>query len=127
MEQGRVTRRRNLDEVKANDSMRESTAKSRLRNHDNKRKEYLRQYELENMEMRAFLRKERREAKVSSRATVSVGRTLKSPALIREFFESLRAQLHISNYTDWYRISRPQIYQLGGMHRDFVLFVRFSH
>jgi hypothetical protein len=34
---------------------------------------------------------------------------------VREYFESIKGNLLIVNYTDWYRISRTQITQHGGV------------
>jgi hypothetical protein len=39
----------------------------------------------------------------------------KTPELVRDFFDAIGKKLSISNYTDWYRVSRPQILYLGGM------------
>ena len=38
----------------------------------------------------------------------------KTPELVRDYFESIKAKLHISHYSGWYRISRTQIRDLGG-------------
>src|SRR5689334_9639565 len=38
----------------------------------------------------------------------------KTPEVVRDYFESIKSKLHISHYTDWYRISRTQIMELGG-------------
>jgi hypothetical protein len=38
----------------------------------------------------------------------------KSPDLVREYFESITHQLHISNFSDWYRISTEQLKDLEG-------------
>jgi hypothetical protein len=110
----------------------------RLRNSE-KKKDYERQYGLENKEKResknrAFrannvdlLREYNREkfSRENETPRKRVVRSWKSPASIREFFESLRGQLHISNLSDWYRISRTQIYELGGM--QFNLVAPFLH
>jgi hypothetical protein len=48
----------------------------------------------------------------------------RAPELVREYFESIAKQLQISDYTDWYRISRLQIYDLGGMLQLIELFSR---
>jgi hypothetical protein len=42
-------------------------------------------------------------------------RSWKSPELVRKYFDSVAEQLSVSNYTDWYRISRNQVARLGGM------------
>jgi hypothetical protein len=47
----------------------------------------------------------------------------RTPALVRGYFESITKQLLISHPTDWYRISRFQIRQFGGMVSFFLLFV----
>jgi hypothetical protein len=39
----------------------------------------------------------------------------KSPELVREYFDSIVRQLSISDYSDWYRISRIQLAKLGGI------------
>lgn len=39
----------------------------------------------------------------------------KSPTLVREYFTSIEKDLHVFTPTDWYRISRTQIYSLGGV------------
>jgi hypothetical protein len=44
----------------------------------------------------------------------------KTPASVREYFESISQQLHVAEHTDWYRISRVQIYGLGGVDRQLV-------
>jgi hypothetical protein len=38
------------------------------------------------------------------------------PELVRSYFESIKGQLLIVNYTDWYRISYAQIAKLGGVY-----------
>jgi hypothetical protein len=44
----------------------------------------------------------------------------KSPELVRQYFDSISKQLLINDHNDWYRISRAQIRNIGGM----LLFVR---
>jgi hypothetical protein len=39
----------------------------------------------------------------------------KNQVLVREYFDSISPQLHISHFTDWYRISQTQIINLNGM------------
>jgi hypothetical protein len=39
----------------------------------------------------------------------------KSPERVREFFELIAKRLQILHYTDWYRISRTQVSELGGV------------
>jgi hypothetical protein len=87
-----------------NTKRRESKKLYELRNSE-KKKEYERQYEQNNKERR-------------TKRTTTVNRTTvnwKTPASVREFFESLRVSLRIASVSDWYRISRPQIYQFGGV------------
>jgi hypothetical protein len=38
----------------------------------------------------------------------------KSPELIRNFLESIKQELGISEYTDWYRVSRSLVDKFGG-------------
>lgn len=44
----------------------------------------------------------------------------KTPHHVRQFFDSIAKQLHISHFTDWYRISRQQIRALGGMLSNLI-------
>jgi hypothetical protein len=46
---------------------------------------------------------------------LTVFKSWKSSESVREFFESLAEKLHISHYTDWYRISMIQIRDSGGV------------
>jgi hypothetical protein len=41
---------------------------------------------------------------------------------VRNFFDSLAPQLHISQPDDWYRISGSQVNKLGGMNFRWLLF-----
>jgi hypothetical protein len=60
----------------------------------------------------------------------SLLKSWKSPELVREYFDSIATQLHISNHSDWYRISRLQIGDLGGMCLSFfyiaILIIRLA-
>jgi hypothetical protein len=50
----------------------------------------------------------------------------KTPELVREYFESIRGKLLITNYTDWYRISQTQLAKLGGVHSLLKYFLSYS-
>lgn len=39
----------------------------------------------------------------------------KSPELVRDYFSSVAGQLQISKHSDWYRVSRGQLCELGGV------------
>jgi hypothetical protein len=45
----------------------------------------------------------------------SVLKSWKSQKSVRDFFDSVSSRLLISNHTDWYRVSRSQIGNLGGV------------
>lgn len=38
----------------------------------------------------------------------------KTPAIVREYFDATAKQLQIADYSDWYRISRVQMSDIGG-------------
>lgn len=48
-------------------------------------------------------------------------RSWKSPENVREYFDSIAKQLHITSHSDWYRVSVVQLAQLGGksLYRKF--------
>jgi hypothetical protein len=50
----------------------------------------------------------------------NASKSWKTPELVREYFESISKALSITDYTDWYRISFPQVGNLGGMFRSFL-------
>jgi hypothetical protein len=45
----------------------------------------------------------------------------KTPEVVRDYFESMKRQLLIVNYTDWYRISRTQLVKLGGAYSLMIV------
>jgi hypothetical protein len=108
--------RKYVDENKH--SIRESYRKYYLRNQDYKRissqnyhannrnkiKETKREY---------YVRKKENPALYVPRETEF--KSWKTPLVVREYFESISKLLHIVHYTDWYRISRPQVRFLGGV------------
>jgi hypothetical protein len=124
---------------KLDDANRESKARYRMNNKEMER-EYCRRYDLENEAIRKVyhrryharngevLREHRRENYVrlhggdshhlrppETIATSVLKRSWNCPSSVREFFESLNNELHISTFSDWYRISRSQMYYLGGI------------
>jgi hypothetical protein len=84
--------------IRNTNDKRESSHRYYIRNKDN-RKKYNREY---------YLR--RREVRRSNEM-----KSWKSPEVVREYFESIVNRLSVSNFSDWYRISRAQIGILGGM------------
>lgn len=46
---------------------------------------------------------------------IHVSKSWKNQEKVREFLESVKEQLHITDRCDWYRISRVQICEVGGM------------
>lgn len=44
----------------------------------------------------------------------SESRSWKTPELVRDYFEAIAKRLHVSEHTDWYRISRATIGKEGG-------------
>lgn len=63
------------------------------------RKEYDREYYLQSLE---------------SPSDYSPGKSWKNPATLRGYFESIANEISITTHSDWYRVSRLQIVQLGG-------------
>lgn len=83
--------------------MRETDREYRKRNKDNKRRAN-REYYLRTMENPEDYQPRHFEAK-----------SWKTPDLVREFFDTIAKPLSISEISNWYRISRTQICDLGGM------------
>lgn len=90
-------------------------------NKDNSREYYLRnKTNILESKRRYYLRKKSEDALDSSAAhlpylvRLTENLSWKTPEAVREYFDSVAKQLNISHYTDWYRISRPQILSFGG-------------
>jgi hypothetical protein len=87
--------------------------------HQNKRIDYTRDYYTRNKDTK---RRSSREQYLSSKEDpdfysprdMSV-RSWKTASDVREFFDEVAKQLHITDHSDWYRIARPQISSLGGV------------
>eukprot|EP01127_Copromyxa_protea_P014851 TRINITY_DN4197_c0_g1_i1.p1 TRINITY_DN4197_c0_g1~~TRINITY_DN4197_c0_g1_i1.p1 ORF type:complete len:722 (+),score=134.76 TRINITY_DN4197_c0_g1_i1:213-2168(+) len=73
-------------------------------------KERLREYRLNNKEE---INKQRREHRLNNPIPRKT-RNWQTPENVREFFESVGKQLYIAEPSDWYRISRDQLTNLGG-------------
>jgi hypothetical protein len=84
-----------------------------------KKKESHRQYRKQNQDKIRELKREYHRDNHDSPASYyprqALNKSWKSPELVREYFESIAQQLHISDFSDWYRISRGQIKSLDGM------------
>lgn len=94
--------------------------------------DYQRGYSLRNNEKTAEYRKRSKDWKVANRQyyrQYSRGKreyyqlyrgnqksnlSWKTPDLVRSYFDSIAARLNISNFADWYRISKKQMDQYGG-------------
>jgi hypothetical protein len=84
----------------------------RKRNREEANRAYYLRNKDKNRERESYIR----AVKKSAGSTRLMGRrSLKTPALVRDYIEALGKQLHISDYTDWYRISRTQITNVGGL------------
>jgi hypothetical protein len=84
-------------------NIRESQRKYRGRNKDRVR-ETLQDYYLRHHDNPEIYLPRNNEAK-----------SWKTPELARDYFESIAKQLAISTHSDWYRISRDQVRNLGGI------------
>lgn len=80
--------------------------------------EYKKKYRLENKEK---LKKYQRELLIKKNIEKNVNyipppqiRSWKNTQLLRDYFESIIPLLHITHFSDWYRISKPQIINLKG-------------
>jgi hypothetical protein len=100
-----------------NDKEIESKRRYRLENKDRKR-EYFRRYNYLNKDK---IRDSNRQYRVEHHSNPEIylprnieSKSWKSPELVREYFESIAKQLNISNFSDWYRISRMQVIELEG-------------
>jgi hypothetical protein len=51
----------------------------------------------------------------SPRSDDFAAKSWRSAESVREFFDHIGKQLAITEFTDWYRISRPQVAQFGGV------------
>jgi hypothetical protein len=98
-EKSREYYNRNLDDVK------ECYHDYYQRNKDN-RNDYRRDY---------YVRNKENPELYSPRETVF--KSWKTPAEVREFFESIANDLSVNDFTDWYRVSRAQIFSFGGISR----------
>lgn len=100
------------------DFAKESNRDYYLKNKDKKR-EYDHEYRLLNKpkirdsKRRNYLRK--LENSDSYRSLNSESKSWKTPETVRSYFDSIAGQLSISDPTDWYRISRVQIRDFGGL------------
>jgi hypothetical protein len=104
--------------VRKKDDILASKRRYYSRNKDNKRR-YDRDYYLRNKD---DIRDSNRDYYVKNKLNPDdysprdiVLKSWKSPDLVREYFESISSLLLISNYNDWYRVSRHQIGHLRGM------------
>jgi hypothetical protein len=89
-----------------------------LRNRDSK-KDATREYEMRHKDK---IRDSKRRYRIRNHPNPETyhprdiqSKSWKSPDLVREFFNSIANQLHISNYNDWYRVSMSQIQSLEGV------------
>jgi hypothetical protein len=117
-------RARNPDKMKEyerarnQDKRRESKLLYRMRNED-KIREWKRRYQLRHKDKISdskrdyYLRKHDSPESYLPRNTIV--KSWKTAEEIREHFDSIAKRLQITHYTDWYRISRSQIRELGGM------------
>jgi hypothetical protein len=103
--------------IRNRDDIRESHRKYYVENKDNLKDYYLRNKDSTRESKRRYYirKKENPETYLSYLARETENKSWKSPELVREYFESVANQLHISDYSDWYRISRPQMLFYGGM------------
>jgi hypothetical protein len=101
-------RRYNVDKLAAEtidpnlhsmDFLRKDSHRRYYLQHKDKIRESNRRYRLENHE----------NPELYYQRTLSASKSWKSPGLVREYFDSIAELLHISNFTDWYRISSDQI------------------
>jgi hypothetical protein len=81
----------------------ESKREYNFRNKDRRRKYYLDYYIRKNYNPESYL------------ARNDLFKSWRTPELVRKYFDSIAEQLHIADYYDWYRISRSQLRNLGGM------------
>jgi hypothetical protein len=107
-------------------------------------KEYKRQYDLQNKDrLKTYqaqyqarngdlLKERRRVAHLRNRLPLkkywivrtrpnSISKSWKDPLEVRKFLESVKEKLHISSPEDWYRVSRVQLKQVGGIIFWFIL------
>jgi hypothetical protein len=105
-ESDRLYRLENRDKIK--ESKRLSDTLYRIRNKD-KLRETMREKYLQN-----------HKTPNSYIPRGAVLKSWKSPNSVRKYFDSIGKELHVSNYEDWYRISRVQIRDLGGMASQFL-------
>jgi hypothetical protein len=106
-------------QIRNRNKVNESNREYYFRNGD-KRREESRQYNFRNKDMRKerqFYSRSHQNPDSYLPRRIEV-KSWKTPELVREYFESIAKQLHVTDYTDWYRISRPLIDNLGGMPFD---------
>jgi hypothetical protein len=100
-ESDRLYRLQNQDKLKK--SKRQYDLRYRVRNEDKLREalraKYIRQHE----HPHAYLPR------------AAPQKSWKSPSSVRKYFEAIAKELHVNEPTDWYRISRTQIRNLGGV------------
>jgi hypothetical protein len=108
LEYDRLYRGRNKD------LLRESKRVAHLRNRDSKCEFYVQnRANLRETQRSYYVRNPENPATYSPRSVVI--KSWKTPESVREYFDSIAEQLHISDYVDWYRVSRAQIASLGGV------------
>jgi hypothetical protein len=104
--------------LKNKDTIRKVSRDYSIRNQDKKSIRNNNYYSLNKATMKESMRKyyvKNKENPDTYSPRNSDFKSWKTPELVREYFESLAKLLFISHSTDWYRISRVQICNLGGV------------
>jgi hypothetical protein len=82
---------------------------------------YLRNRDVVNLKARKRYLASKKNKVVYSPRSHARHKSWRSVALVRDYFDALAKELHISNYTDWYRISRAQIISAGGTFLSLIM------
>jgi hypothetical protein len=126
--------------IRNKDTIRESKRIYRMKNKDNK-KLYSTNYYLENKDVLREWHREYNNRNKTSRQEYFRKyyvrslenpnnysprydiKSWKSPEIVREYFESIASLLGVVTHTDWYRVSRPQVGELGGVLQSFHIYI----